>query len=367
MLNYVGVRESAILTAVLALASFGVNVVVLTVVSVQLDAAQWPLVLDQFKAAAALPPWPLLVGFSGSWLAYSGLESISQIAPALRPPREKTALRAMILVMGAILLTSPLATALETALLRASRGQPRPLHVRAGRGVRPAVVAARDRRARRRRCCSARRTPPDRLLPRVPGAGPPRVPAPLAVGPQPEVQHPAPRHRGLGAGAGRVVAASRAQLGILGHIYTFGLLGAFTLTSVGLDKVKWQERVRGIGFYFGVADVGARGQRLGDQPRAPPLRDGAGHGGDRARLRVRDRGQEGMAGRGPQRLRRRRGRRARRHRDGVGGRDPDRRRGDPDARDVPVDDAGRRCARRTCASSRRRSRACAAAARTPST
>ena len=29
------------------------------------------------------------------------------------------------------------------------------------------------------------------------------------------------------------------------------MLGAFTLTSVGLDKVKWQERVRGVGFYFG--------------------------------------------------------------------------------------------------------------------
>ena len=80
--------------------------------------------MAQFQSAAALPPWPLLVGFSGSWLAYSGLESISQIAPGLRPPRERTALRAMMLVMAAILLTSPLATALETALLRASEVNP---------------------------------------------------------------------------------------------------------------------------------------------------------------------------------------------------------------------------------------------------
>src|SRR5881394_3162095 len=124
LLNSVGVRESAILTAVLAAGSFAVNIVVLVMVSVQLDAAQWRLVLAQFQAAAALPPWPLLVGFSGSWLAYSGLESISQIAPALQPPRERTALRAMVLVMAAILLTSPLATALETALLRASEVNP---------------------------------------------------------------------------------------------------------------------------------------------------------------------------------------------------------------------------------------------------
>jgi len=51
---------------------------------------------------------------------------------------------------------------------------------------------------------------------------------------------------------GEDVFAGRAQLGLLGHIYTFGLLGAFTLTSVGLDKVKWQENVRGLGFYFGL-------------------------------------------------------------------------------------------------------------------
>jgi nucleotide-binding universal stress UspA family protein len=49
-----------------------------------------------------------------------------------------------------------------------------------------------------------------------------------------------------------VIVASRAQLGILGEIYTFGLLGAFTLTSLGLDRVKWQERVRGVGFYLGI-------------------------------------------------------------------------------------------------------------------
>ena len=49
-------------------------------------------------------PWPLagdLVGFAGAWLAFSGLESISQIAPALREPREQTAFRAMMLVVVA--------------------------------------------------------------------------------------------------------------------------------------------------------------------------------------------------------------------------------------------------------------------------
>ena len=43
LLNYVGVRESAILTAVLAIASFVVNVIVVSVVSLQLSPAQWRL------------------------------------------------------------------------------------------------------------------------------------------------------------------------------------------------------------------------------------------------------------------------------------------------------------------------------------
>jgi amino acid transporter/nucleotide-binding universal stress UspA family protein len=252
LLNYIGVRESAILTAVLAVASFATNVVVLTVVSLQLDAAQWRLVLDQFQSATTLPPWPLLVGFSGSWLAYSGLESISQIAPALKPPREKTALRAMILVMAAILLTSPLATALETALLRASEVNPDRFMFELGVAFGPRALQLAIVGTSAALLLGAANTAiigcyhvflalvrlgflPHWLSGRSHRFNTPHraivvsVLAPVAI-----------------------IAASRARLGILGHIYTFGLLGAFTLTSVGLDKVKWQERVRGLGFYFGL-------------------------------------------------------------------------------------------------------------------
>jgi len=251
LLNYVGVRESAILTAALAAASFIVNVIVLVTVSVQLDHEQWRLVLAQFQSAAALPPWPLLVGFSGSWLAYSGLESISQIAPALQPPRERTALRAMILVMAAILLTSPLATALETALLQASKVNPDRFMFELGaafgpRSLQLAIVV----------------TSSALLL----GAANTALIgcyhvflALVRLGFLPHwmsgrsLRFNTP-HRAIVISVLApvlVIAASRAQTGILGHIYTFGLLGAFTLTSLGLDKVKWQERARGPRFYFG--------------------------------------------------------------------------------------------------------------------
>src|SRR4051812_1038725 len=251
VLNSVGVRESAILTALLAVGSFATNVVVLATVSLQLDAAQWRLVLAQFQAAAALPPWPLLVGFSGSWLAYSGLESISQIAPALQPPRERTALRAMVLVMAAILLTSPLATALETALLRASEVNPERFMFELGAAFGPRSLQVAIVLTSAALLLGAANTALIgcyhvflalvRLgfLPHWLSGRSQRFNTPvraIAV----SVLIPV-----------AVIVASRARLDLLGKVYTFGLLGALTLTSVGLDKVRWQERARGPRFWFG--------------------------------------------------------------------------------------------------------------------
>jgi amino acid transporter/nucleotide-binding universal stress UspA family protein len=250
-LNCVGVRESATLTAVMAVASFAVNLVVLAVVSVQLDAAQWRLVLAQFQSAAALPTWPLLVGFSGSWLAYSGLESISQIAPALQAPRERTALRAMVLVMAAILLTSPLATALETALLRASQVNPDRFMYELGAAFGPRSLQIAIVFTSATLLLGAANTALIgcyHVFLALVRLG--FLPHWLA-GRSARFNTP---HRAIVVSVivpVLVIIASRAQTGILGRIYTFGLLGAFTLTSVGLDKVKWQERARGLRFYFG--------------------------------------------------------------------------------------------------------------------
>ena len=102
----------------------------------------WHLVMQQFTAVGALKPWTILVGFGSSWLAFSGLESISQIAPALQDPREKTALRAMLLVVACILITSPLMTAFETALLDASHANPDQFVYELGSDVRRARAIA---------------------------------------------------------------------------------------------------------------------------------------------------------------------------------------------------------------------------------
>ena len=65
-----------------------------------------------------------MTGFAGAWLAYSGLESLGQLAPALREPREKVIRVAAALVVGSVLLTVPLFTALAVEAARTSRIAP---------------------------------------------------------------------------------------------------------------------------------------------------------------------------------------------------------------------------------------------------
>jgi amino acid transporter len=64
-----------------------------------------------------IPPYAFLVGFAGAWLAFSGLESISQLSPAMRSPIRPTAPKGMSLVVLSILLTSPLLSLFSVALL----------------------------------------------------------------------------------------------------------------------------------------------------------------------------------------------------------------------------------------------------------
>ena len=48
-----------------------------------------------------------------------------------------------------------------------------------------------------------------------------------------------------------VVLATRGQMALLGDMYSFGLLGAFTLTSLGIDRMRMQENNRGSGSGWG--------------------------------------------------------------------------------------------------------------------
>ncbi len=252
VLNVVGIRESAMVTATLALAALAGNLVVIGVVSVQLDANDWHKVWAQFSSVGTLSTRHMLTGFGSAWLAFSGLESISQIAPALRVPREATALKAMMLVVATILITSPLITAMETALLdvtavRSERFFFGLAHAYGPRALEFAVVL----------------TSATLLL----GATNTAIIgcyhvflALVRLGFMPRWLNERNRvfntpHRAILISVAvpmAVVIISRGQMAILGDMYAFGLLGAFTLTSLGLDRVRWEERRRGFAFTVGV-------------------------------------------------------------------------------------------------------------------
>jgi amino acid transporter len=251
-LTVVGIRESATLTAVLAISSFIVNLVVLVTVAVQLDAGSWQLVWAQFRSVRDLDMGPLVIGFSSSWLAFSGLESVSQIAPALREPRQRTALRAMLLVVACIFMTSPLITAFETALLDASKINPERFLFALGAEYGPqplqiAIVA----------------TASTLLM----GAANTAIIgcyhvflALVRLGFLPPWLAERSRrfntpHRAVAVAVlvpVAVIIASGGHTIWLGHLYAFGLLGAFSLNSLGLDRIRWQERKRSGIFIIGV-------------------------------------------------------------------------------------------------------------------
>jgi amino acid transporter/nucleotide-binding universal stress UspA family protein len=251
-LNVVGIRESAGLTAVLAVSSLVVNLIVLGVVSVQLDRAQWHLVLDQFLSVRNLPWKSTVIGFASSWLAFSGLESISQLAPALRDPRHQTAMRAMLLVIAGILITSPLMTAFETALLNAQTVKPERFLFELGGHFGPGALKIAIVLTASTLLMGAANTAIIgcyHVFLALVRLG--YMPAWLAE----RSRRFSTPHRAIFVSVAvpvAVVIFSRGQIDLLGELYAFGLLGAFSLTSVGMDRIRWQERARTVGFYLGL-------------------------------------------------------------------------------------------------------------------
>src|SRR5215470_3481237 len=109
-INIIGIRESAILALGMAVCALIVDVVVITVTLFAIGPPQWDAMWHNLQLGATLKPTTFLVGFGGAWLAFSGLESISQLSPAMREPLRSTAAKGMFLVIITILITSPFLT-----------------------------------------------------------------------------------------------------------------------------------------------------------------------------------------------------------------------------------------------------------------
>ncbi len=116
ILNWIGISESAKVSLVGALIAFGSDIAILITVFTHISFPTFLSLLSQMFANSTLTPQTLLIGFAGSFLAFSGLESISQLSPVMKMPRKRTAGIALLLVVLTIGITSPLLTMLSTLL-----------------------------------------------------------------------------------------------------------------------------------------------------------------------------------------------------------------------------------------------------------
>ena len=118
-LNIVGIRESATVSFIAAALAAAGQVLVVVLVAVHLGL---PGIVHSIQLAGQGPPplTPLtyVFGFGAAFLAFSGLESVAQIAPAMRSPRRITAYRTMALVIVLMMITSPILSLWQTVLVQ---------------------------------------------------------------------------------------------------------------------------------------------------------------------------------------------------------------------------------------------------------
>jgi amino acid transporter len=246
-LNVYGIRESAVVSLVAASLAAAAQLLVVIVVAVHLGPAG---IAHSFSMVGQGPPpltpMVLLTGFGAAFLAFSGLESVAQIAPAMRTPRRTTAYRTMAIVILTMTLTSPLLTLWSTTLVpdpNNPNNVNQLLSLLAGQFAGPALAGLvavtgavllifasntaiigcyhvflaltrmgfLPRLVERRN--ALRRTPHIAIMA--------SVALPLALV--------------YVAGQSPVAAV------FLGDLYAFGLLGSFILTNVSLDVVRWRE------------------------------------------------------------------------------------------------------------------------------
>ena len=243
VLNVLGIKESARTTAIFATAAAVGQVAVVLATAVYLGPTG---ILHSFSAVTRGPALSLpvmVMGYGAAFLAFSGLESIAQLAPAMREPRKSVSYRAMGAVVLTMVITSPLLTLWSTTLLSPNTDPQQFISVlgahAAGQllgdyvaisgsillifasntaiigayhvfialtrmGFLPRVLEHRNR---------WRLTPHWAILAAV------WLPVVLIV-------------------------VTRGQVGVLGDLYAFGLLGTFVLTCISLDLVRWREYKR---------------------------------------------------------------------------------------------------------------------------
>src|SRR6059058_3068471 len=245
ILNWVGVSESAKVSMVGAVIAFFSDLAILVTVFTHISFSQFLSLFPQMFSGKTLTPVTLLVGYAGSFLAFSGLESISQLSPVMRLPRRKVGKMALFLVILTVGLTSPLLTMLSTLLLPHAAADPvlssqiisllgghwggMLLQTEVAISASALLVFASNTAIIGSYhvflALSRMEFFPQIILKRNALRGTPHYSIALAT-----------------IIPILVLVAVRGDINILGDMYAFGLLGAFTLTCLGMDIVRYRAR-----------------------------------------------------------------------------------------------------------------------------
>jgi len=124
VLNWVGVKESAKVSLVGAVIAFFSDIAILVTVFTHISFTGFLALFPKMFVGQHLTFTTFLAGFAGSFLAFSGLESISQLSPEMKLPRRAVGKMALFLVVITVCLTSPLLTMLSTLLLPKAAADP---------------------------------------------------------------------------------------------------------------------------------------------------------------------------------------------------------------------------------------------------
>ena len=263
ILNWMGIRESAKVSLVGAVIAFLGDIAILVTVFTHLSLSEFFSLFPKMFEHNSLTPMVLLFGFAASFLAFSGLESISQLAPVMKTPRKRITGLALLLVVVTIGITSPLLTMFSTLLLPGDAANP--IHQNQlisllaghwGNSLLQAEIAI----SASALLVFASNTAiigayhvflaltqmdflPTIVLKRNKIRSTPHYAIALATG-IPII----------------ILVLVRAQIDNLFNLYAFGLLGAFTLTCLGIDILRYRERKvvphhlwRMVVFWVGVA------------------------------------------------------------------------------------------------------------------
>lgn len=244
-LNVIGISESARVNATFAVVAAVSQIAVVLAVIAHVGPGNLVALVPRVLAGPQLTPVRVLTGYAGAFLAFSGLESISQLSPVMAEPRRQVTRLAMGALIATMALTSPLLTLWSTTVLpitsstdpnqfisllggfamgrafeievamsgalllvfasnTAIIGSYHVFLALARMGFLPKVIEQRNR---------WRDTPHWAILT--------VVTIPLLV-----------------------LILAQGSVSLLGDLYAFGLLGAFSLTCLALDIVRWHERNR---------------------------------------------------------------------------------------------------------------------------